>query len=201
MRAGKWQVCGSEDGDTESAFAVEGRRLWMSGRLSNWLAAKVIKSVAEMRFPAKTPARPELVIVSSPGGSADAFWAVADAVLDGPRGLRVFALGEVCSASAWLLAAARERYVSPNTTAIVHLPSISPGAAMSSRDAGHIGTYMEEYGRRVCARLPLNLAGLPARYTTFGAVSAYDVLRAQGEVILVGEEIVAAGLADEIRVP
>lgn len=198
MSDGTRRISGDDEGKaTEEAFAVEGRRMWMSGWLSVYMAAKIVKTVHGMKA-GRDPV--ELVIICSPGGSADAFWAVVDGVLDRTP-VRVFALGEVCSAAAWLMAAAAERYVAPDCGVVVHLPSINNPGSMVSRDAGHMGAYMDAYGRRVARKLPLKLDGLPERYRTAGAESPYDILRAQGEIFLVGEEAVAAGLADAVRVP
>jgi ATP-dependent Clp protease, protease subunit len=91
----------------------------ISGMISNDALARASKRLLMLHFDPDFKDDIQ-IIINSPGGHLDAMWSFIDLMRFVDNRVRTIALGEICSAAAFIFVAGDERIIAPNTSVMFH---------------------------------------------------------------------------------
>lgn len=103
---------------------LDARRVFISEAIDNESATQAIKHLWYLEL--KSPGKPILLVINSPGGSVDAGFAVWDQVkmITSPVTTLITGLAASMGSVLSLCAAPKKRFATPNSRIMIHQPSI-----------------------------------------------------------------------------
>ena len=176
---------------TETGIDIPNRTIYLAEEIEE---VGGVSSALLMAFKAfeKTP-EPITIYIDTPGGSMAQMFAIYDIITSSPNEVIGIGVGEIASAGVLLLACCDKRYVTENAVLMSHQPTVE-GQTLRL-DEAKARRRWEDWNQE-------RWAELMARHTPKDKTYWNRITKKEAELwLLGGEEIVAAGLADEVIKP